>query len=137
VTPFCSCSAVPLFIGFVAAGVPLGVTLSFLISAPMVNEVALVLLYGLFGWKIAAIYLATGLCVAVVAGWVIGRLGMERHVEEWVYEGQFGSGASRESLAAAAHCRVRGCRGRTITVYGPGCMKCQKAHHNEPFLHPA
>ena len=86
VTPFCSCSAVPLFIGFVSAGVPLGVTFSFLIAAPMVNEVALVLLYGLFGWKVAAIYLGTGLGVAIVAGWVIGKLGMERHIEDWVRE---------------------------------------------------
>ncbi len=86
VTPFCSCSAVPLFIGFVSAGVPLGVTFSFLISAPMVNEVALVLLYGMFGWKVAAIYLGTGLMVAMVAGWVIGKLGMEGHIEDWVRE---------------------------------------------------
>jgi len=86
VTPFCSCSAVPLFIGFVTAGVPLGVTLSFLIAAPMVNEIALVLLYGLLGWKIAALYLVTGLLVAIVAGWVIGRLGMEEHIEDWVRE---------------------------------------------------
>jgi len=85
VTPFCSCSAVPLFIGFVTAGVPLGVTFSFLISAPMVNEVALVLLYGLFGWKIAAIYLGMGLAIAIGSGWVIGRMGMERYVEEWVF----------------------------------------------------
>jgi uncharacterized membrane protein YraQ (UPF0718 family) len=85
VTPFCSCSAVPLFIGFVTSGVPLGVTFSFLISAPMVNEIALALLYGLFGWKIAAIYAGTGLSIAMVSGWVIGRLGMEKHVEEWVY----------------------------------------------------
>ena len=77
VTPFCSCSAVPLFIGFVQAGVPLGVTFSFLISAPMVNEVALTLLFGLFGWKVAALYLGLGLTVAIVAGWVIGRLKME------------------------------------------------------------
>jgi uncharacterized membrane protein YraQ (UPF0718 family) len=84
VTPFCSCSAVPLFIGFVQAGVPLGVTFSFLISAPMVNEVALALLFGLFGWKIAALYLGLGLTVAIVAGWVIGRLKMERHLEDWV-----------------------------------------------------
>lgn len=84
VTPFCSCSAVPLFIGFVQAGVPLGVTLSFLIAAPMVNEIALVLLYGLLGWKIAALYLVTGLMVAIIAGWVIGRLGMENHIEDWV-----------------------------------------------------
>ena len=80
VTPFCSCSAVPLFIGFVTTGVPLGVTLSFLISAPMVNEVALVLLFGLFGWKVAALYLGTGLAIAIVAGWVIGRLKLERWV---------------------------------------------------------
>lgn len=86
VTPFCSCSAVPLFIGFVTAGVPLGVTFSFLISAPMINEIALVLLYGLLGWKVAALYLGTGLVVAIAAGWVIGRLGMERHVEGWVME---------------------------------------------------
>jgi len=86
VTPFCSCSAVPLFIGFVTAGVPLGVTLSFLIAAPMVNEIALVLLYGLLGWKIAGLYLVTGLLVAIVAGWVIGRLGMEGHIEDWVRE---------------------------------------------------
>ncbi|MFM2068323.1 MAG: hypothetical protein RLZZ584_3232, partial [Pseudomonadota bacterium] len=84
VTPFCSCSAVPLFIGFVQAGVPLGVTFSFLISAPMVNEVALALLFGLFGWKIAALYLALGLTIAIVAGWVIGRLKMEAHLEDWV-----------------------------------------------------
>ena len=85
VTPFCSCSAVPLFLGFVTSGVPLGVTFSFLISAPMVNEVAVVLLVALFGWKIAAIYLGMGLAVAIVSGWTIGKLGMERHVEEWVY----------------------------------------------------
>lgn len=84
VTPFCSCSAVPLFIGFVGAGVPLGVTFSFLISAPMVNEIALALLFGLFGWKIAALYLALGLALAVVAGYVIGRLKMEEHLEDWV-----------------------------------------------------
>jgi len=84
VTPFCSCSAVPLFLGFVQAGVPLGITFSFLISAPMVNEVALALLLGLFGWEIAALYLGLGLTVAIVAGWVIGRLKMESHLEDWV-----------------------------------------------------
>ncbi len=93
VTPFCSCSAVPLFIGFVTAGVPLGVTFSFLISAPMVNEVALVLLFGLLGWKVAALYLATGLAIAIAAGWTIGRLGLERHVEPWVFEVRAGAGA--------------------------------------------
>jgi len=84
VTPFCSCSAVPLFIGFVQAGVPLGVTFSFLISAPMVNEVALTLLFAMFGWNIALLYLGLGLCVAIIAGWVIGRLKMEAHLEDWV-----------------------------------------------------
>jgi uncharacterized membrane protein YraQ (UPF0718 family) len=85
-TPFCSCSAVPLFIGFVQAGVPLGVTFSFLISAPMVNEVALTLLLGLFGWKVALLYLSLGLFIAIVAGWVIGRLKMEAYLEDWVRE---------------------------------------------------
>jgi uncharacterized membrane protein YraQ (UPF0718 family) len=84
VTPFCSCSAVPIFIGFVSAGIPLGVTFSFLISAPMVNEVALGLLFGLVGWEIALAYLALGLTIAVVAGWIIGRLGLEDWLEEWV-----------------------------------------------------
>jgi uncharacterized membrane protein YraQ (UPF0718 family) len=84
VTPFCSCSAVPLFIGFVQAGVPLGVTLSFLIAAPMVNEVALALLFGLFGWRIALVYLALGLSIAIVSGFAIGRLHMESHLEDWV-----------------------------------------------------
>jgi uncharacterized protein len=98
VTPFCSCSAVPLFIGFVTAGVPLGVTFSFLISAPMVNEIALVLLYGLFGWKVAAIYLGTGLGIAIVTGWVIGRLKMESHVESWVYELKPGVSDTEEEL---------------------------------------
>lgn len=85
VTPFCSCSAVPMFIGFVEAGIPLGVTFSFLISAPMVNEVAVIMLWGLFGWKIALLYLATGLVIAIAGGLVIGRLNMERFVEEYVY----------------------------------------------------
>ena len=86
VTPFCSCSAVPLFIGFVQAGVPLGVTFSFLIAAPMVNEIALTLLFGLFGWKIALIYLGLGLMVAIVGGWVLGRLNLEKHLEQWVQD---------------------------------------------------
>ena len=86
VTPFCSCSAVPLFIGFVQAGVPLGVTFSFLISAPMVNEVALTLLFGMFGWKIALLYMSLGISVAIVAGWIIGRLRMESYLEDWVRE---------------------------------------------------
>jgi len=90
VTPFCSCSAVPLFIGFVEAGIPIGVTFAFLISAPMVNEIALVLLFGLFGWRIALIYMSMGLLIAMVTGWIIGRLNMERQVEDWVYEIRMG-----------------------------------------------
>lgn len=93
VTPFCSCSAVPLFIGFVTAGVPLGVTFSFLVSAPMVNEIALALLLASFGWKIAGLYLVTGLSIAFISGTVIGRLKMERFVEPWVYEMQIGQTA--------------------------------------------
>ncbi|PKN75281.1 MAG: hypothetical protein CVU52_06225 [Deltaproteobacteria bacterium HGW-Deltaproteobacteria-10] len=85
-TPFCTCSAVPLFIGFVESGIPLGVTFSFLVAAPMINEVALVLLFGLFGWKTALLYASTGLLIAIVSGWVIGKLKVERFVEEWVYE---------------------------------------------------
>ena len=85
-TPFCSCSAIPLFIGFVRAGVPLGVTFSYLVSAPMVNEIALFMLLGMFGWKIAAIYAGTGVAIAFAAGWVLGRLRMEKHLEPWVME---------------------------------------------------
>ncbi|MDA8169576.1 MAG: permease [Nitrospiraceae bacterium] len=85
VTPFCSCSACPLFIGFVEAGVPLGVTFSFLISSPMVNEVAVVLLWGLFGWRVAAIYISAGLLVAMLGGFIIGKLKLEKWVEEYVY----------------------------------------------------
>ena len=96
VTPFCSCSAVPLFIGFVTTGVPLGVTFSFLVSAPMVNEVALVLLLGLFGWKVASLYLGTGLLIAISSGWVIGRLRMEKHVEDWVFQTQMGNAVPEE-----------------------------------------
>ena len=98
VTPFCSCSAVPLFIGFVEAGIPLGVTFSFLIAAPMVNEVALVLLYGLFGWAVATLYLVTGLLIAMIAGWVIGRLRMERFIEGWVREIRMGDAEDAEAL---------------------------------------
>jgi uncharacterized membrane protein YraQ (UPF0718 family) len=105
VTPFCSCSAVPLFLGFVTAGVPLGVSLTFLISAPMVNEVALVLLYGMLGWKVAAIYMSTGLAIAMVSGWTIGRLHMEKHVEEWVYQAQVGDRGPEQRLDWVARIR--------------------------------
>ena len=101
VTPFCSCSAVPLFIGFVSAGVPLGVTFSFLISAPMVNEVALGLLFGLVGWKVALTYLAFGLAVAIASGWVIGRLHLEHWLQDWVRNiraGAFDLPAERRSI---------------------------------------
>ena len=96
VTPFCSCSAVPLFLGFIEAGVPLGVTFSFLISAPMVNEVALVLLLGLFGWRVAGLYLATGLLIAVVAGWVLGKMRLERYLEPWVLEARMAASVATE-----------------------------------------
>lgn len=86
ITPFCSCSAVPLFIGFVEAGVPLGVTFSFLISAPMINEVALVLLWGLFGWKIALIYIISGLVIATLAGFILGKMNLEKFVEDFVFK---------------------------------------------------
>jgi uncharacterized membrane protein YraQ (UPF0718 family) len=92
VTPFCSCSAVPLFIGFVEAGVPLGVTFSFLISSPMVNEIALIMLWGLFGWKIALIYTGTGVVLAIVSGIVIGKLKMEKYVQDYVWEIKAGAG---------------------------------------------
>ena len=86
VTPFCSCSAIPLFIGFLTAGVPLGVTFSFLVSAPMVNEVALTLLFGLFGWKVALLYLVLGLSIAIIAGAIIGRMNARNLVESWVFD---------------------------------------------------
>ncbi len=86
VTPFCSCSAVPLFIGFVQAGVPLGVTFSFLIAAPMVNEIALTLLFGLFGWKVALLYLGLGLAVAIFGGFILGKLKLEKYLEQWVQD---------------------------------------------------
>ena len=96
VTPFCSCSAIPLFLGFVESGVPLGVTFSFLIAAPMINEVAIILLYGMFGWKVAAIYIGTGLAIAILAGWIIGKLKLEHWVEEWVYTTKLGEADEEE-----------------------------------------
>ena len=90
ITPFCSCSAVPAFIGFVAAGVPLGVTMSFLIASPMVNEIAIGMLFSLFGWKVTAVYIGAGLFIAIVAGWIIGRVNAERWVEPFVFETKLG-----------------------------------------------
>jgi hypothetical protein len=98
VTPFCSCSAVPLFIGFVESGIPLGVTFSFLIAAPVINEIALILLLGMFGWKVAALYVGSGLTIAIVTGLVLGRLRLERYVEGFVWRMQFR--ASEDDSAA-------------------------------------
>ncbi len=98
VTPFCSCSAVPLFIGFVEAGIPLGVTFSFLIAAPTINEIALVMLFGLFGWKIAALYIASGLTIAILAGYIIGQLKLERFVEDFVWKIQKSTNLVEEKL---------------------------------------
>jgi uncharacterized membrane protein YraQ (UPF0718 family) len=105
VTPFCSCSAVPLFIGFVESGIPLGVTFSFLIAAPMINEVALVLLWGMFGWQTALLYAGTGLTIAIVSGFVIGKLGVERFVEEWVLA--FHAADHQEDTPVSSEERVR------------------------------
>jgi uncharacterized membrane protein YraQ (UPF0718 family) len=133
VTPFCSCSAVPLFIGFLSAGVPLGVTFSFLISAPMVNEMALVLLFGMFGWKVAALYLGMGLLVAIVAGLVIGKLRMERHLEDWVQKILAGQVAQvngeqlswLERLAGRRRARARDCRQGVALRPGRDCPGCR------------
>jgi len=100
VTPFCSCSAIPLFLGFVESGVPLGVTFSFLIAAPMINEVAIVMLLGMFGWQTALIYVVSGLTVAISAGWMIGRLNLEHWVHDWVFQNRFGNpGTTEQSLS--------------------------------------
>ena len=108
VTPFCSCSAVPLFIGFLQAGIPLGVTFSFLISAPMINEVALALLFGMFGWKVALLYTVMGLAVAIVAGMVIGKLRMEKYLEEWVQKLQESTiSAEADEIAMSWPSRLR------------------------------
>ncbi len=103
VTPFCSCSAIPLFLGFVESGIPLGVTFSFLIAAPMINEVALVLLFGLFGWKTALIYLSTGLFISILSGWIIGSLKLEKWVEPWVYDIKAGKLAMDEEALTINH----------------------------------
>jgi len=106
VTPFCSCSAIPLFLGFVESGVPLGVTFSFLIAAPMINEVAVILLFGMFGWKVALIYVLTGLTIAIAAGWIIGKLKLEHWVQDWVYKTKLGnSGITEEKLKLTSRFR--------------------------------
>ncbi|HLO68379.1 MAG TPA: permease [Holophaga sp.] len=101
ITPFCSCSAVPLFIGLVRAGVPLGVTFSYLVSAPMINEVALVLLLAMFGWRIALLYAGMGVVLATLSGWVLARMGLEGDIEPWV---------------AAERAALDGRRGRVLTL---------------------
>lgn len=105
-TPFCSCSAIPLFLGFVESGIPIGVTFSFLIASPMINEVAVVLLFSLFGWKTAVIYIGMGLIIAITAGWIIGRLNLRRWVQDWVYESQESFGDTEEE-SIRFHDRVR------------------------------
>ena len=114
VTPFCSCSAVPLFIGFVEAGIPLGVTFSFLISSPMVNEIAVVLLFGLFGWKVTAIYIGAGLLVAIFGGLLIGKLKLEKWVEEYVYT--FHNGQEYEMAKQTFKERLQFAKGSTTDI---------------------
>jgi len=89
-TPFCSCSAIPLFLGFVETGIPLGITFSFLIAAPMINEVAVIMLFSLFGWQAGLIYILMGLIIAVSSGWIIGRLNLERWLQDWILDLKFG-----------------------------------------------
>lgn len=118
ITPFCSCSAVPLFIGFVESGIPLGVTFSFLISTPIVNEIALVMLFGMFGWQIAGLYLITGLLVAIVAGVVIGRLKLERYVEDFVWQMQVGQAAQGFGFKPTWDDRIRDAARATREIVG-------------------
>jgi uncharacterized protein len=106
VTPFCSCSAIPLFLGFVEAGIPIGVTFSFLIASPMINEVAVVLLFGMFGWKTAVIYVVAGLIIAIIAGWLIGKLNLRHWIQDWVYQSQFGN-CDSESEKLEFHDRIQ------------------------------
>jgi len=106
VTPFCSCSAIPLFLGFIESGIPLGVPFSFLIAPPMIKVVAVVLLFGLFGWKTALIYVGTGLAIAISAGWVIGRLHLEKWVEPWVYELKAGAQPADEKISNSSRIKM-------------------------------
>ena len=116
VTPFCSCSAVPVFIGFVAAGVPLGVTLSFLIASPMINEVAVVLLFGLFGWKITALYIGFGLVIATAAGIVLGKMNLERWVEPFVFETKLRGKVVDPSLGLSWDDRLQMAREEVVAI---------------------
>jgi uncharacterized membrane protein YraQ (UPF0718 family) len=117
-TPFCSCSAVPLFIGFVESGIPLGVTFSFLIATPVVNEVALAMLFGLFGWQVAGLYLVTGLAIAIFGGMIIGRLRPERYVEDFVWQMQVGQQAGLASYKPTWDDRIREAGRSTKEIVG-------------------
>ena len=116
VTPFCSCSAVPAFIGFVAAGVPIGVTLSFLIASPLVNEIAVGLLVSMFGWRVAGLYVLAGLTVAVVAGWTLGRLGVQRWVEPFVFETRLRGDVVEDTTALSFADRLAMGREEVVTI---------------------
>ena len=122
VTPFCSCSAVPLFIGFVESGIPLGVTFSFLIAAPTINEVALVMLFGLFGWKVAGLYIGSGLIIAILAGMVIGRLNLERYVEDFVWKMQAAGGFEGEKITWSE--RIQRAWDSVKEIVGEGLVIC-------------
>jgi uncharacterized protein len=154
ITPFCTCSAVPLFIGLVESGVPLGVTFSYLISAPMINEVALVLLLGLFGWQVAFLYIASGLTIAVVAGYILGRMKLERMVEDYVWKIKVGKNATennksiKERISEAYSYTVVLVKkvfpyvligvgaGAIIHGYAPENFLAQIAGRNNPFAVP-
>lgn len=118
ITPFCSCSAVPLFIGFVESGVPLGVTFSFLIATPVVNEVALAMLFGLFGWQIAGLYLVSGLTIAIVGGVIIGRLKPEQYVEDFVWQIRMGQQTPGVSYKPTWDDRIRDATRSTREIVG-------------------
>lgn len=118
ITPFCSCSAVPLFIGFVESGVPLGVTFSFLIATPVVNEVALAMLFGLFGWQVAGLYLATGLVIAIAGGIAIGRMRPERYVEDFVWQVQVGKQGTGVVYKPSWNDRIRDAGRSTKEIVG-------------------
>ncbi len=117
-TPFCSCSAVPLFIGFVESGIPLGVTFSFLIATPVVNEIALAMLFGLFGWQIAGLYLGTGLVIAVVGGMAIGRLNPEKYVEDFVWQIRIGENVPGVTYKPSWNDRIRDAWQSTREIVG-------------------
>lgn len=106
VTPFCSCSSVPLFIGFVEARIPLGITFSFLITSPMMNQVALVLLLGMFGWQVALLYLISGILIGMIAGMILGRLKLERFVEDFVYKVRANKAAGSVDVALSWRARI-------------------------------